>query len=158
MFAAVAASGAMIGGGHAFDRFSLVPVVMHLDRTKRVASRYRTVTYAQKETGFFEAQLMRDSNGSIRELLLSNGHLLPEQLRRPAHLRVEHYDVWLRRFDAKVAREGPNPKSTFDVGFAEVKFPADAAQEFNTWYEALRGVVRRGRSADRCRVTPRDDV
>lgn len=128
----------MIGGGHAFDRFSLVPVVMHLDRTKRVASRYRTVTYAQKETGFFEAQLMRDSNGSIRELLLSNGHLLPEQLRRPAHLLVEHYDVWLRRFDAKVAREGPNPKSTFDVGFAEVKFPADAAQEFNTWYEALR--------------------
>jgi hypothetical protein len=116
VFAAVAASGAMIGGGHAFDRFSLVPVVMHLDRTKRVASRYRTVTYAQKETGFFEAQLMRDSNGSIRELLLSNGHLLPEQLRRPAHLRVEHYDVWLRRFDAKVAREGPNPKSTFDVG------------------------------------------
>jgi hypothetical protein len=80
VFAAVAASGAMIGGGHAFDRFSLVPVVMH------------------------------------------------------------------------------NPKSTFDVGFAEVKFPADAAQEFNTWYEALRGVVRRGRSADRCRVTPRDDV
>jgi hypothetical protein len=38
VFAAVAASGAVIGGGHAFDRFSLVPVVMHLDRTKRVAS------------------------------------------------------------------------------------------------------------------------
>ena len=117
------------------------PVVMHLDRTKRVASRYRTITYAKEGTGFFEAQLMRDSNGAIRELLLSNGHLLPEQLRRSAHLLVEHYDVWVRRFDAKVKSagpEGPDPKSTFDVGFAEVKFPVLEAQKFNALYEALR--------------------
>jgi len=54
---------------------------------------------------------------------------------------VQHYDVWLRRFDKKVADagpEGPDPKSTFDVGFAEVKFPDRAAQEFKALYEALR--------------------
>jgi hypothetical protein len=114
------------------------PVVMHLDRTKHVASRYRETSYAKKGTSFFEAQLMRDSNRAIRELLLSNGHLLPEQLRRPAHELVAHYDVWLRRFDEKAARENPGSESTFDVGFARPKFPGDAAQEFNALYEALR--------------------
>jgi hypothetical protein len=114
------------------------PVVMHLDRTKQVASRYRTTTFAQQTTSYFEAQLMRDSDQAIRELLLSNGHLLPEHLRRPAHALVAHYDVWLRRFDEKVAREDPDAASTFDVGFAQPKFPDDAADEFNAAYEALR--------------------
>src|ERR687892_28776 len=59
------------------------PVVMHLDRTKHVASRYSTTTFGQESTSFFEAQIMRESNKAIRELLLSNGHLLPEHLRRP---------------------------------------------------------------------------
>jgi hypothetical protein len=114
------------------------PVVMHLDRTKHVASRYSTATYTQKGTSFFEAQLMRDSNEAIRVLLLSNGHLLPEQLRRHAHALVAHYDVWLRRFDEKVAQEEPDADSTFDVGFAEPSFPDDAAREFKASYEALR--------------------
>jgi hypothetical protein len=114
------------------------PVVMHLDRTKHVATRYRKTTYAQKTTSYFEAQLMRDSNKAIRELLLSNGHLLPEELRVPAHKLVAHYDVWLRRFDAKVAQEHPDAASTFDVGFAQPTFPDDAAQEFKASFETLR--------------------
>ena len=114
------------------------PVVMHLDRTKHVASRYSTTTFGQESTSFFEAQIMRESNKAIRELLLSNGHLLPEHLRRPAHALVEHYDVWLRRFDEKEAREKPDAASTFDVGFAQPEFPSDDAQKFNASYEALR--------------------
>jgi hypothetical protein len=113
------------------------PVVMHLNRTKEGAARYRK-TFAAKTISFFEAGLMRDSNEAVRSILLSNGHLLPEGLRAHAHALVAHYDVWLRRFDAKVALEKPDANSTFDVGFAEVAFPEAAEKAFSSCYETLR--------------------
>jgi hypothetical protein len=113
------------------------PVVMHLDRTSRVARRYQ-LTHAQKTTSYFDAMLMRDSNEAVRSILLSKGHLLPEELRTHAHALVAHYDVWLRRFDAKVALDKPDADSSFDVGFAEVRFPREAAKAFQDSYERLR--------------------
>lgn len=89
------------------------PVVMHLGRTSHVAARYQK-THREKTASYFDAKLMRDSNESLRSILLSNGHLLPEDLRSHAHALVAHYDVWLRRFDAKVALEKPDTDSSFD--------------------------------------------
>jgi hypothetical protein len=115
------------------------PVFMHLNRTKHGAARYKK-TFAAKTTSFLEAGLLRDSNEAVRSLLLSHGHLLPEELRTHAHALVAHYDVWLRRFDAKVAVEKPDVSTaTFDVGFAEVPFPEAAEEAFRTCYETLRG-------------------
>ncbi len=113
------------------------PVVMHLDRTSKVAARYQR-TYKEKTTSYFDAMLMRDSNEAVRSILLSNGHLLPEDLRTHAHALVAHYDIWLRRFDAKEALEKPDADSSFDVGFAEVRFPEAAANAFQSSYGRLR--------------------
>lgn len=114
------------------------PVVMHLDRTARVAARFREKTHKEKTTSYFDAKFMRDSNESVRSTLLSHGHLLAEDLRIHAHALMAHYDVWLRRFDAKVALEKPDADSFFDVGFAEVSFPGDAAMAFQASYEKFR--------------------
>lgn len=113
------------------------PVIMHLDRTSQASARYQT-TYREKTTSYFDARLMRDSNEAVRAILLSNGHLLPEELRTHAHALVAHYDVWLRRFDAKVALENPDATASFDVGFAEVAFPRSAVKAFQESYVKLR--------------------
>lgn len=114
------------------------PVVMHLSRTSQIAARYKAATHAIKTTSYFDAVLMRDSNDSVRSLLLANGHLLPEELREHADALVAHYDVWLRRFDAKVALKEPDAESSFDVGFAEIPFPEAAAVAFRESYQELR--------------------
>ena len=113
------------------------PVVMHLNRTYQVATRYKK-TSKERTTSYFDATLMQDSNESVRTILLSNGHLIPERLRSHAHNLVAHYDVWLRRFDAKVALEKPEADSLFDVGFAEIPFPREAAEAFREVYDELR--------------------
>jgi hypothetical protein len=113
------------------------PVVMHLNRTLHVRNRYQK-TYAKKTASYFDARLMRDSNEAVRAILLSNGHLIPDELREHAHALVAHYDVWLQRFDAKVELEKPSAESTFDVGFAEVPFPREAAASFEQAYGRLR--------------------
>jgi|GEM_PF-4772967 len=113
------------------------PVVMHLDRTSQIATRYQK-TFREKTTSYFDASLMKDSNQAVRTILLSNGHLLPENLRGHSHALIAHYDVWIRRFDAKVALEKPTADSKFDVGFSEVPFPKSAAKAFRESYEYLR--------------------
>ena len=113
------------------------PVVMHLNRTLQVRNRYKQ-TYAQKTTSYFDARLMRDSNDAVRGVLLSHGHLIPHELLEHAHALIAHYDVWLRRFDAKVELEKPTAESTFDVGFAEVPFPREASDAFAASYNRLR--------------------
>ena len=113
------------------------PVVMHLSRTFKIATRYK-VTSKERTTSYFDASLMYESNEAVRSILLSNGHLIPESLRDHVHNLIAHYDVWLRRFDAKVALEKPEADSLFDVGFAEIPFPREAAEAFKEAYEALR--------------------
>jgi len=114
------------------------PVVMHLNRTSQVAARYRSKSFKEPTTSYFDAKLMRDSNEKVRLILLSNGHLLPEDLRTHADTLVAHYDVWVRRFDAKVELEVPEADSTFDVGFADLPFPSEAAIAFRDSYQQLR--------------------
>lgn len=112
------------------------PVVMHLNRTDHVAERYRTTTHKLKKTSYFDAKLMRDSNESLRSILLSNGHLLPRDLREHAHKLVAHYDEWLRNYDMEVAKH--DAESSFNVGFAKERFPKDAAKAFQAWYDRLQ--------------------
>ena len=109
------------------------PAVMHLDRTARVAQRYR-----KKPVSYFAARIMRESNEEVRSILLKNGHLIPEDLREHAHRLVEHHDVWILRFDEKVAREQPNQDTPFDVKFATPEFPDDAGAAFKQSYALLR--------------------
>ena len=113
------------------------PVVMHLDRTKQVADRYRSRTHQQIKTSYLEAELLKDSNQSVQSILLSNGHLLPAALQIHAHRLVAHYDVWLRRFK-ELAASKPDADAPFDVGFSEIKFPEDAAEAFKESFQMLQ--------------------
>lgn len=115
------------------------PVVMHLERTSRVADRYSRQTFKEKGKSYSDAMLMRESNDAVRSILLANGHLVPENLRVPAHKLVAHYDLWINRFDTKFEKEKPTADSVFDVGFAEEPFPKDAVKAFQDSYEGLRG-------------------
>lgn len=123
----------------------IAPAVMHFERTKSLAARYSA------NPRYGEAILLRDSNGTIRELLLSKAHLLPTELLAPAQCLLTHYDIWLKRFDLTLAehrdRRGnsePDPNDPFDVGFSQLEdatcgnFPDDAPQMFLDQFNLLR--------------------
>ena len=114
------------------------PVVMHLDRTDRVSRRYRQDA-AKKKPSYLDARTMRESNEAVRAILLANGHLIPEELREHSHRLIEHYDVWIRRFDEKAAAGTPAPDTPFDIQFVEPRFPRDATDAFRRVYESMRG-------------------
>ena len=116
----------------------LAPLVMHLERTSRIANRYRKITYRERGKSWFDAKLLKESNNTIKSILLSSGHLLPANLIEPANELVEHYDLWESRFDEKVLQESPNEESIFDVGFTEKEFPRHAVDEFKKAFDNLR--------------------
>ena len=116
----------------------LGPLVMHLERTSRIADRYRFRTYKEKGNSWFDAKLLKESNNTIKTILLSKGHLLPGKLIDSANELVEHYDLWESRFDAKVLKENPNEDSIFDIGFTEIEFPSHAVDKFKMTYNELR--------------------
>lgn len=123
----------------------VAPTVMHLSRTAALADRYRV------EPRFGEAVLLRESNSTIRALLLSKAYLLPSELVPTSECLLTHYDIWLKRFDLSLARykssQGgaePTADQPFDVGFASLEaakcggFPKDAPAKFRQQYDALR--------------------
>ena len=109
-----------------------------------MSDRYRNTTHRLATDSFFDARLMRDSNEALLTTLLSNGHLIPGNLRAHAHSLVGHFDLWLQRFYAKLEKEKPTVDSTFDVGFAKEPFPKDAAAAFLDCFEVLRAELYGG--------------
>lgn len=126
----------------------VAPTVMHLSRTAALAERYRV------EPRFGEAVLLRESNHTIRALLLSKSYLLPSELVSVSECLLTHYDIWLKRFDLSLAKykassggQEPAPDQPFDVGFASLEatkcggFPKDAPAKFRQQYDVLRKVL-----------------
>ena len=122
----------------------IAPAVIHLERTKVLAERYRNNMF------FGDAALLRDSNATIRALLLSKSHLLPSELIAPSQCLLTHYDIWLKRYDLtldeyrRTKSSDPTPSSKFDVGFSELedpkcgKFPAEVPSLFRAEFDRLR--------------------
>ena len=82
----------------------LGPVYMQLDRTKRAFDRYRD------RNTYLEAKVIRVGNETIRDLLLTKGHLIPASLIKDAGLLVEHYDRWLEEFDKQRSEQKPGTR------------------------------------------------
>ncbi len=116
----------------------IAPVVMHLGRTSTVSDRYSVQTFKKAGVSYADAQIMRESNEAVRMILLSKGHLLPEELRETAHVLIAHYDEWLIRFDTTLRNVESATTSKFDVGFPNVDFPDDAGNAFQAAYDRLR--------------------
>ncbi|MEA2664343.1 MAG: hypothetical protein QOI11_1287, partial [Candidatus Eremiobacteraeota bacterium] len=73
----------------------LGPLYMQFDRTRRAFERYST----NGSHLYLEAKVIRVGNETIRDLLLTKGHLISPDLLEDAGRLVEHYDRWLEEFD-----------------------------------------------------------
>ena len=117
----------------------LGPAVMQLERTRRAFSRWKGKNF------YLEAKIVREGNLTVRDLLLSKGHLIPSNLMEPSARLVEHYDRWLEEFDVKREAESPaNAEPFVFVGPLGFPFPRDAEQAiiqtFRMLQEELYGI------------------
>ncbi len=107
----------------------LGPMNIQFDRTKRAFDRWN-----QKNL-FLEAKVIKDGNETIRNLLLTKGHLIPPELLDDAGKLIQHYDVWLEIFERQRGGQKPDLESEFVFsGPAGHPFPEDAERKFREKY------------------------
>jgi len=103
----------------------LGPINMQFDRTKRAFDRW------SKKNLFLEAKVVKVGNEKIRDLLLEKGHLIPPELLEDAGKLVEHYDVWLEKFEKQRQSESPDLDTSFVfVGPDGYPFPGKSEAKF----------------------------
>lgn len=118
------------------------PLIMQFDRTERAFQRYRDTDL------FLEAEVLRNSNRFIRDLLLNKGHFLSPDLIDPAGKLIEHYDVWLAEYENVRKPDQPDLTTTFVyAGPKGYRFPREAQQAFYARFAELQqelypGMVR----------------
>ena len=111
----------------------LGPLNMHFERTKSAFDRW------DGKNLFLEAQIVRQGNQTIRDTLLSKGHLIPPNLIPHATLLVVHYDVWMEAFDRIRGASSPTPDTAFVfVGPDGYPFPHDSEDAFKAEFRRLQ--------------------
>ncbi len=111
---------------------------MQFDRTKRAFERWN------KKNLFLEAKVVKVGNEKIRELLLENGHLIPPELLEDAGKLVEHYDLWLEKFEKQRQSEAPNIDTAFVfVGPDGYPFPSESEKKFKEKFSEYWNVLYR---------------
>ncbi|ACU07824.1 hypothetical protein FIC_01376 [Flavobacteriaceae bacterium 3519-10] len=122
--------------GHAWKEKAISelfgPLCFQLSRTQSAFNRYKAKNL------FLEAEVLKNSNQKIRDLLLEKSYLIPPDLTEHAKNLVEHYDVWLEEFNR--LREGENQaqdKNFVFVGPKGFPFPKTAEKKFREKYEEL---------------------
>ena len=117
----------------------LGPLYMQFDRTKRAFDRWNSKNL------FLEATVVRRGNETIRDLLLENGHLIPPDLLNDAGKLVEHYDVWLEKFEKQRSAENPDLETPFVfVGPDGYPFPRDSERSFREKFHDYWGDLYSG--------------
>jgi len=107
----------------------LGPMNIQFGRTKRAFDRWN------EKNLYLEAKVIKVGNETIRDLLLTKGHLIPPELLDDAGKLIEHYDVWLELFERQ--RGGKEPDLETPFTFAGPKghpFPMDAEERFRLKY------------------------
>ena len=114
----------------------LGPAVMHMARTRRAFNRWKS------QQLFLEMEIIGNSNRTVRDLLLANGHLIPGDLLEHAGALIEHYDAWLEEFDDKRRSEMPDLHATFVfVGPKGYGFPRTAEKALVARFHELRALL-----------------
>jgi len=85
----------------------LGPMVMQFDRVKRAFNRYKAKNI------YLETKVIAEGNTSIKNLLLSHGHLIPAELLEDAGRLVEHFEVWLEEFERVRDEKKPELETQF---------------------------------------------
>lgn len=113
----------------------LGPMQMQFERTQRAFRRWG------RKNLYLEAEVVRKGNETIRDLLLTKGHLIPPGLMGEAGALVEHYDAWLERFEevrGAAAGAASSGEDFVYVGPAGYPFPSAAEAKFKEEFRRLQ--------------------
>jgi hypothetical protein len=107
----------------------LGPMNIQFGRTKRAFDRWN------EKNLYLEAKVIKVGNETIRDLLLTKGHLIPPELLEDAGKLIEHYDVWLELFEKQRGAKEPDLETPFTFAGPEGHpFPVDAEERFRLKY------------------------
>jgi hypothetical protein len=93
--------------------------------------------------------MLYESNRRNREIILANGHLVPDELLESANCLVAHYDIWLKRYEATLGERKLRPDEKFELGFADLsfepcsEFPKSSSEKFRQVFERFRKDVKK---------------
>ena len=108
----------------------LAPLNMQFDRTQKAFKRWG------EKNLYLEMKVVKVGNETIRDLLLLKGHLIPPNLREDAGRLIEHYDVWLEKFEKQRLSENPDLNAPFVfVGPDGYPFPSGAEKNFRDTFK-----------------------
>ena len=110
----------------------LGPINMQLRRTKLAFMRWDDLNL------YLEMTIIAKGNETARDLLLSKGHLIPPELMKCSSRLIEHYDVWLEKFERERKSQKPDLETKFIfTGPDGYPFPSECDTEFRQKYQEL---------------------
>ncbi len=110
----------------------LGPINMQLRRTKLAFMRWGDLNL------YLEMTIIAKGNETARDLLLSKGHLIPPELMDCSSKLIEHYDVWLEKFERERNSKMPELKTKFIfTGPDGYPFPSKCGTKFRQKYQEL---------------------
>lgn len=92
--------------------------------------------YLQGGKTYMHAHILRQYNARLRDMLLQKGYLLSEALQEDALALVDHYDVWMQKWDELERKLSPALSDEF-VFPNEVTFPKTAAANLEKEFQRL---------------------
>ena len=90
--------------------------------------------YLKSGKMFLYAKILKDSNDSLRDLLISKTHLLPAEHAANSLALIHHIDVWSSIWDYNFALHRPSLGSVFSFD-NEVRFPHKEVALLLDFYE-----------------------
>lgn len=116
----------------------LLPLKIHFDRTNRNFRHWIKAPIHEPIERLEEA--IFESNSAIKDILVENWHLLPEDLVDDAIALLEHYQAWFTEYER--VRPGGKRQSTplhvFTAGTGHT-FPKESEQKFIDRYHSIVG-------------------
>jgi hypothetical protein len=113
------------------------PIRLEFERTKIGLFRMKPYDF------WLEANVVKASNTRVRDILLSNGHLIPPHLIDDATALIQHYDAYLQLYD-KLRGTGSPPggaqaqaQGFVFPGLQGNPFPSDAEKRMVAHYDRL---------------------
>lgn len=107
-------------------------VYIHLNRLKLAfQNRYSKIKEFDK---FYEDEIILKSNQHIRDLLIDNGHFLPPELLGEAAKLIEHFDIWLTKYNQLRINDKDIHTKQIYVGPDGFHFPESAEKLFKDKY------------------------
>ena len=108
------------------------PLCFQFTRTQNAFKRYH------EKNIFLEANILKEGNEKIKNLLLEKSYLISPDLMDDADALVQHYDVWLEEFSKLRETENPTEKKNFVfAGPKGFPFPKAAEKKFREKYLEL---------------------